>query len=943
MILRSLLILFFFFQSILSANSTYTIDAEYFPEKDFVNGRQIVTFTNDFSVPVDKVYFAIDNTLTEPNPELSKAVNDIGYVNGYTSSPIIINSVKDKNGKLHRFEFENELQYIKIKTYANSKNIFFVALKKPLSPGKTVSFTIDFTTHIPEKYNIGERLTLKDTTTLRFAWYPTEFTHDDKAWVLNKFVFNKASIKQLTLTVPKKYEVVMAGEKFETHQTDTKTIARSESSIPRFGTSVIISPKLNTLTAKTSDGVSVEVVYLDKDRKREAQFILDAALDVIPYYNRNFGQIPLKRLVIANSPVMGDWGMASNSFIFLGDGAIGSAQVNISHYMNRWLTFLVAHEIGHLWAGVGNDVDFNTDNYLSEGLTNYLTFDYFENRFGILGNMFEPESGLKGHFLINYNYLNFETALYKHQNNYRLTKRDSWHEPLSLANEKSNLHNKESKDYSIGYLTFRHLENYMGKESFQKGLKSYFLDNKDYYTIDDFKMSLQPFSERGLSPFFDDWFKGIPALDVSIGSVSSVKEGDQFVDTVVIKKTGKAVTDLDVAFVYDTQTVKKRLRNLNLNSTILNQSNQVLRNVILDPESKLLDDDRRNNTFKRKLDFYYFGNSKALLNRKPLEHYFIGVTPFLMSSSLYGAGDLLGPGLKLFGTDHFSHFWKAGVAGKYSSLSERSSTAVFAEYTFLLPRFHYLNVSSTYDSNKEWDSSVSYVQPLFRPVDIGLYGHYYYPEHTLFYTLKRYNYSSNELSYSAKLSWQYTNLKTLYWHTISAEISPKISLNDLDFEKYYFNVLKAFSLKPRVLLVPQSTIGLGRNMQSVFSANSIRGQGIVGNRQGQKMFKQSVDLIIPIQYGRSEDVGKLFVYRGMAVAGFLEAGNTFTNDNAFDEGVLTGGGELNILLTSVADMKLAVSLGYGVTLARSDVYDFSEEIYFSFKTPLSIYAYFFGY
>lgn len=926
--LKQISVLFFLLvSSIVYASSEYAIQANYNPEDCVIHVKQNIRFVNTFKRPISEIYFAIDNTQTSPNSKLSAIVNDFSYVNGYESAPIRIKKVYTDQTSLEYF-FEDELKYIKLKKYAHDKNILVVRLKSALAVGDALEFTIDFLVNVPARYSLAERLTLNNVTTLRFGWYPVEFTHNDTNWNLDVFAFKPHRVSSFEFKVPDDYQVV---------HSDGNGAVRN--------TSVIIAPQLYEVEETSSNNVRVRVVYLNKKNKVMAQKILTEAVRVLDYYFEQFGKKSFTTVTIANSPVQGMWGMASDAFIFIGDAIFESSDRVIPYYLDRYISFLVAHEIGHLWAGVGNAINFYTDNYLSEGLTNYLTFSYLEQKYGFPVSKYEPKSGFFGKVLLNVNNLGIHNFLDQHYNTYRLTVKNNWLEPLNLENQYSYLNNKLNKDYSIGYLSFRQLASYVGESNFLNGLRLYFKTNQSYFSIDDFFNCIQQYTPLSLSVYKNDWFLNASMVDFYVANAQSKLVGQGYLNAVNIVKNGTAVSNLPVEITYeDGKQETILLQSTSSNMRLKTESSSPVRQVLLDPNLTILESNKQNNSLKRDIDFYFLGQSDQLIKRKAMQNYFISVKPFLLDYSLAGFGDAISTGVKVTGTNQHDHIWKLGYGVDHNSDYDTSYATTYGEFSYLLSRFKRLTLSSSLNSNDEVDLGFSFLHPIFKNRDIGLYGKFYLPETYLSYTFRRFRFDTGQWSNSFIASLINQNYRNLRISSLSLEIAPE-NLNDsaYTYESFSASHTWAYRIKPRVLLLPGFNYRSGRNLVDNYTTGSFRGQTAGTSNDGNTVIKQSLDLIFPIQYGQKKRIGDLFIYRGLAGSTFLEFGNAYDTGELFDDYVLTGGVEFNVLSTTLADMKLSFSLGYGQTLAYSDAYEFDEEIYFALTTPLSLYAYFFGY
>ena len=162
--------------------------------------------------------------------------------------------------------------------------------------------------------------------------------------------------------------------------------------------------------------------------------------------------------------------MAADAFVMLGSGAF-NADVPTPKLWNRVLEFLVAHEIGHFYFGIGTAVDFISDNWLSESLTQYVTLDYLERKYGADDNLFPGDAGpagaLAGRLL---DYRSFREGLVTR---FHALRKAGFDFPVASDVDDQNQNGLTAVIYDKGALAVRQLATEMGKDAFDEALREY--------------------------------------------------------------------------------------------------------------------------------------------------------------------------------------------------------------------------------------------------------------------------------------------------------------------------------------------------------------------------------------------------------------------------------------------------------------------------------------
>ena len=208
------------------------------------------------------------------------------------------------------------------------------------------------------------------------------------------------------------------------------------------------------------DGVDVGVVVKRGDTA-QAAFALDAASDILPYYNDYFGTpYPLPKLDLIAAPgssqffgAMENWGAI---FYFERDLLIDP---RISTERDKQGVYLViAHEMAHQWFGDLVTMAWWDDLWLNEGFASWM-----ENK---VTDHFHPEWKI------------WLQALRDKQSAMQEDARDGTHPIVTPINDVLQASSAfDSITYSKGAAVIRMLESYLGEDAFRDGVRRYIHDH----------------------------------------------------------------------------------------------------------------------------------------------------------------------------------------------------------------------------------------------------------------------------------------------------------------------------------------------------------------------------------------------------------------------------------------------------------------------------------
>lgn len=931
-------------------------------------GSETVRFINTFSEPVDSLYFFASNWLQEKNPYLTGFANDLGFVNGFEPSSTEIKKVTDIGGVPLEYRFIPLTNYLRIWKYSVNRYLFYVKLNTPLAPGEEALVKIDFEVNVPNVHAgqpannyPSERWYYKNIFLLRYGWYPLEVHRKGNNWDLEIFAFPGHFVDKLELSVPKDYVAAVAGDKVvETTNGEIKTITAMDDN-PVAAKALAISPHYRVISSNTADGVQVNVYYLPETEKSQAQYILQSCVEIVEKYNQLYGKRDYAKIDIVNTPFKGTSSKESDGMIQLGDLNFSTANILVPRLSERQYYQTCAHELAHLWAGDNPLVDVNKENYLSEGLADLMSYNLVEEKFPGTGNAYKTDPfNIFGYLLFLTDTSTRYTFRDENYGDYINYYKDRWDEPLIAGLENSTLNTLETKHYKKGHRVFKMLETYVGKEVMLESLREYFATYKHKVaTTEDLKAILERKSGKNPDRFFDDWLYGAEYADYSIKRVKNTFNEGKYNTEIEIGKKGKGLTPLEVEVVLEGgEKQRVFLEEVTTDTTVTVSTEKKVKGVSLDPEANILETTRLNNKNIDNLDFYLFGNVNQLIHRRPLENYFLGLYPSLYSKEIGGKTEQ-GIGLKLVGQDNLNHRWQLGGTPIFDTADgfQYSSYRAFGGVSFFRGRGKTISLDAAYDSRKKLDTGLSFSLPLYKIVDAGFYGRFYYPSYTLDLTFLREDsllIDSPLHSVAVGLSYNWL-LKYGFTGNINLEGSAKIAdFNDYQFVKVDAGFTKFFRLAPRLLLVPSIQLGGGDNLPYARRYKLQDGlmRGYKRREEGDRFADLSLDLTFPIMFGKKQKLLNLAVFRGIAGGVFLEAGDVWDSNaevikaNTFlDDAKINAGIEFSFLFTSIGDNAFPLSFGYGHNLwsAKEKGMVDSGRFYFKFDTPVTLFTTLFGY
>ncbi len=610
---------------------SYRIEVRLDEERQVIQGKEKIEFTNGLSEPTSEIVLILRANLhKEPNPYLSKINLDNNYPAGFDAGWTRVRKITGPAGT--ELSYQSESLPPTSQTYSLEETVLRVNLEEPVAPGETSSMVVEFSTKFPEKMT-GDEEYYRKVYLWRFGWYPTLAPlewwkgYDRRLYSQSKF---RPADYDVRLNVPEDFTTT--GNKMEgiTQEGD------SERKLLRFGLDGARSFPLTGSTRyrkfrEQFDKFSVEVLHLPGYQER-ARVLASYANEILKFYSEEFGEYKREKLSFAQSPISGYFGMAADGLVVLGNSFFSENDLVLSTVTNRLSEYLIAHEIAHQWFGIGVGADFDSQNWISEAFAEFLALRYFHHKYPEYGpNLFRFErSGLiRNAIESQLGYINLRDHMFELP--YIVNFQDGFDEAIVKPTEDVKYNNAtQTRIYKKGYLVLRTLEGAIGEKAMNEFLSDLYKRYHDGIIDVDLLASEagELAGEEIPDDFFQEWLFTDEYLDYGIDDLSTEKTSNGgYSNQIVVTKSGSLTAPVVLrATLTSGEEVTRTIQLETDRKSISWETPKKIKKVTIDPGSLVMDVNRLNNHYPRKVEISLGGN------KLPLDAYFL----------LIGAGTVTG-------------------------------------------------------------------------------------------------------------------------------------------------------------------------------------------------------------------------------------------------------------------------------------------------------------
>ncbi|MBS1652898.1 MAG: M1 family peptidase [Bacteroidetes bacterium] len=611
----------------------YTISASLNDSTDIITGNEELTYWNNSPYTLSYVYFNLYSNAQNKDSYLADL-----YKNN--KNHLKFGKYRSQNKGTEVLSINNNNQELKTEL---DNTIMKVYLNKPLPPGESATFKINFKTYFDVEA-IRNRMKLFNSFGKKHYdivhWYPRIAVIDRKfVWTTDQHMdhefYGDYGSFHVELTLPNNY--VLDGTGLMTNEKEVlPDELRNKLDIKNFLNKPFNSPPSEVIKA---DGST-------KTWKFSAINVHDVAYTADPNYR--IGESVwdgVRCIALVQEPHAAGWHNASSYIAKVLE--VNSNNIGRYHYPKMicadaqdgmeypMLTLdggfdpnyrtLFIHEITHNWffGMVGNNETYRA--FLDEGFTQFYTADSYM----YIDGPFEKENSPKGWYTKQFTNPNrvIDNQIY-----------NGYYQTNVVRNEEATL-NTHSDDFSSalrhggGYsqvyfktaTMLKNLEYVLGRALFDKAIQHYFNQWKFCHPYpEDFRNSVISYTGVDLNWFFDQWLETSKTIDYKI---SRVKSKGKNTYAITFKRKGSMQMPLDIVVLdkndsayhyyipnnwFEKPTRAKTLprwigwgSKLKPTYTATITLKEKLKNVFIDPSFRLADVDMTNNLYKGKINLRF--------------------------------------------------------------------------------------------------------------------------------------------------------------------------------------------------------------------------------------------------------------------------------------------------------------------------------------------------
>ena len=594
---------------------TLTLSAQYWQQKvDYkmtvdldpstaqYKGTQKLVYTNNSPETLHKVFYHLYFNAFQPDSEMAIRLKNSADRNRRFKVDLDSLSAQQKGF----LKVNNLLQDGKEVSLVDAETILEVLLNKPLAPGESTVFDLEFEGQVPDVVRRAGKNSSEGVAFSMAQWYPKMAEYDREGWNTDPYigrefhgVWGDFDVK---ITLDKDYTVAASGylqnaEDIGKGYSDRKRAKSKKGKI----TWHYIAPNVHDFTWAADpdyihdtypgpNGVTLHFFYKNDPEIIENWKKLQAdTAKMMEYYNTKIGPYPYKQYSVVQG---GDGGMEYAMLTLITGGREYESLFGVT-----------AHELAHSWFQHILATNETKHEWMDEGFTSFISTlasnDILEKNLD-----FPLERSYRGYF--NLALSGFEMPQRTNANRYK----------YNLA--------YESTAYSKGAVFLGQLGYIVGKEKLFEILQAYYDEWKFKHPLpNDFRRIAERISGLQLQWYLTDWTETTNKIDYAIMDVEDIDGGS------VIKLERKELMPMpqEVLIVYKDGTAAlhyipislmrgEKENSYGIDWTIhkdwvwanpyyelqIDQEKEAIETIILDPSGLMADIDKNNN--------YYVGQEK---------------------------------------------------------------------------------------------------------------------------------------------------------------------------------------------------------------------------------------------------------------------------------------------------------------------------------------------
>lgn len=536
-------------------------------------GKQQLVYTNNSPDTLTRVFYHLYNNAFQPGSEMDARLKSIPDPDKRMAKSFKTGNKTTYESRISTLK-PNEIGYLKVANLkmdgvaAQNKvsgTILEVTLPKPLLPGKSTTFTLDFEGQMPIQIRRNGRNSSEGVALSMTQWYPKMAEYDFEGWHANNYiarefhgVWGNFDVK---ITIDKDY--LIGGTGYLQNKNEIGKGYEDE------GVTVTYPKKTKTLTwhfvapmvhdfAWAADnnyahdkiigenGVELHFIYKNTPENQEGWIRLQPkTAEILAFFNKHVGPYPYKQYSVIQG----------------GDGGMEYAMCTlITGRKYEGLVQVTAHEFGHSWFQHVLASNESKHGWMDEGFTSYIE-DLAIAELMPSDKKEEQPNPFMGAY-----------------SNYRYMVSTGKEQPLSTYSDRYDQNVLYSiASYSKGEIFLSQLGYLIGEENLAKTIKHYYADFKfTHPTPNDIKRTAEKVSGAHLDWYLTDWTQTTNTIDYSL---TVNEDGDK--TKVVLKRIGRMPMPIDIVVAYTDGTQESFYIPLNMMRFIKDNPYPKLKRTVL--------------------------------------------------------------------------------------------------------------------------------------------------------------------------------------------------------------------------------------------------------------------------------------------------------------------------------------------------------------------------
>jgi uncharacterized cupredoxin-like copper-binding protein len=503
-------------------------------------GKQELVYTNNSSDTLHRVFYHLFNNAFQPGSEMDKRLQAIKDPDGRMVTKTKVGDKEIKESRIAKLQ-PNEIGYLHVSNFKQDgvsaeakevETILEVTLAKPILPGKSTTFTLDFEGQVPVQIRRSGRNNKEGVELSMAQWYPKMAEFDFEGWHADPYiarefhgVWGNFDVK---INIDKNYLLggtgyLQNGNEIGFNYQDKNVVV----TVPKKQKTLtwhFIAPNVHDFTwaadknylhdvVPTNFGTTLHFIYKNNpkiiENWKQAQ---PKTVQLMEFYNKIVGNYPYDQYSVIQG---GDGGMEyAMCTLILGEGTF------------EGLVGVIAHEMGHSWFQHILASNESKHPWMDEGFTSFIE-DLGLNELAATKSENPFAGAIKS-------YINLANSGKEH--------------PLTTHGDRYDENRSYSiASYSKGEVFLAQLQYLIGKENLMKTLRRYFDDFKfKHPTPNDIKRTAERVSGANLDWYLTDWTKTLNTIDYGIKEVSE----DAEIIKISLERIGRIPMPIDLLVEY---------------------------------------------------------------------------------------------------------------------------------------------------------------------------------------------------------------------------------------------------------------------------------------------------------------------------------------------------------------------------------------------------------